>query len=353
LLRERAPPISALTTQTINALFAPLEDAQGILLAVSGGPDSTALLLMAAHWARTVGRPKVHAATVDHGMREGSRAEAMAVAALCARLEIAHHSLDWEGPKPRSRIQELARNSRYGLLARCAGANGMDFIVTAHHADDHAETILFRLLRGSGIAGLAGMTKLSTRNSVVLARPLLDLRKQDLIAYCLANGESFSLDPSNEDARFARTKLRKLIEALELEGLGVKEFARLARRASLMEEAVKRATDLARSQLIWASDGVCDARVLLREPPEIAQRLLSERICEVGNRLNVPVGLEKMERLTSALQEKFDQKEAFRANVGGAFIALSDKGVLGVSPEPPRRTGAPKGIAGCARAPKK
>jgi tRNA(Ile)-lysidine synthase len=353
LLRERAPPISALTTQTINALFAPLEYAQGILLAVSGGPDSTALLLMAAHWARAVGRPKLHAATVDHGMREGSQAEALAVAALCARLGITHHPLDWQGEKPRSRIQELARDSRYALLMRCANANGMDFLVTAHHADDQAETILFRLLRGSGIAGLAGMTKLTTRDNIVLARPLLDLRKQDLIAYCLANGESFSIDPSNEDPRFARTKLRKLIEALEVEGLGVNEFARLARRASLMEEAVKRKTDVARSQLIWAAGGVCDARVLLKEPTEIAQRLLSERIGEVGNLRNGRVSLGKMEPLTRALQERLDRKEAFRANVGGAIIALSDKGVLSVASEPPRGARAPKGVAPPARGPKK
>ena len=141
----------------IEALFAPLGRARTLLIAVSGGPDSTALLLMAAEWARRRGRTRIEAATVDHGLRPESAEEAKAVAALCARLGVAHRILQWKGAKPASRLQERAREARYRLLVDHAKAIGADALLTAHHADDQAETVLFRLLRGSGVAGLRGM----------------------------------------------------------------------------------------------------------------------------------------------------------------------------------------------------
>ena len=212
LLKRRAPPVrEAISPARIEALFAPLARAKGLLLAASGGPDSTALLLMAARWAEQPDRPPVAAATVDHAMREGSRAEAEAVGGLARRLGLVHHLIEWRGLKPRSRIQERAREARYRLLGACAERIGADVVVTAHHADDQAETVIFRLLRGSGIAGLRGMEEhRGARGALTLARPLLGLRKAELIAFCEACGEPFANDPSNEDPRFARTALRRL-----------------------------------------------------------------------------------------------------------------------------------------------
>ena len=337
-MKRRAPPVGeAISPTRIEALFAPLARASGLLLAVSGGPDSTALLLMAARWARP-DRPQVTVATVDHALREGSRAEAEAVGALARRLGLPHHRIEWPGPKPRSRLQERAREARYRLLGACAKQIGADVVVTAHHADDQAETVIFRLLRGSGIAGLRGMEDAAAHGSLTLARPLLGLRKADLIAFCEASGAPFADDPSNHDPRFARTHLRRLTGLLAAEGLGVDEIARLSRRAARMEEAVAAQTRSAAARLGWASGAPArDANGLLDEPAEIAQRLLAVEIARVGGKPPRQIRLEAIEALTQALREARAGNKAMRANVGGASVRLSAKGALSVDPEAPRK----------------
>ena len=174
---------------------------------------------MADEWARRRGRTRIEAATVDHGLRPESAEEAKAVAALCARLGVAHRILQWKGAKPVSRLQERAREARYRLLVDHAKAIGADALLTAHHADDQAETVLFRLLRGSGVAGLRGMELTTTRDGMTIARPLIGLKKRDLIAFARARGAPFVDDPSNADPRFARTRLRALLAQLGEEGL--------------------------------------------------------------------------------------------------------------------------------------
>src|SRR4051812_29251127 len=126
-------------------------------VAVSGGPDSLALLLLAAR-----ARPGlVEAATVDHALRPESAGEAAFVAELCGRLAVPHEILtvEWE-EKPETAIQERARIARYRLLGRWAKERGLTALATAHHLDDQAETFLMRLARGAGVKGLAGMRRL-------------------------------------------------------------------------------------------------------------------------------------------------------------------------------------------------
>ncbi|MGA2043655.1 MAG: tRNA lysidine(34) synthetase TilS [Roseiarcus sp.] len=333
--------LAAGSAAQIEALFAPLARARGVLLAVSGGPDSTALMILSARWAAQGARPPIAAATVDHGLREGARAEAGMAAALAARLGLPHHILEWRGPRPRSRIQERARQARYGLLGACARAIGADFLVTAHHADDQAETVLFRLLRGSGIGGLRGMAPAAALDGLTLARPLLGASKRELVAICEAAGAAYADDPSNSDPRFARTQVRRLTAVLAAEGLGATEIARLARRAGQMEEAVVAQTRAAAARLGWNEPRATrDARALLAEPIEIAQRLLAGEIARVAGRPARQLRLEAIENLTRALAEAQARGEALRANVGGASVHLSAGGALGVSPEAPRRSGA-------------
>ena len=138
------------------ALFADLSEAAALILAVSGGPDSTALLWLAARWrARRKHGPKLIAVTIDHGLREESAREALAVKRLAKKLKVEHRTLRWTGAKPKTGIQEAARAARYRLLADAARKAGARHILTAHTLDDQAETVLFRLARGSGISGIA------------------------------------------------------------------------------------------------------------------------------------------------------------------------------------------------------
>jgi len=337
-LKRGASPPAPPSDRTIETIFAPLADANCLLLAVSGGPDSTALLLMAASWARRRGgRPRLEAATVDHGLRKGSAEEARAVGELCRRLGVPHRILDWRGAKPKSRIQERAREARYALLGECARTIGADFLVTAHHLDDQAETTLFRLARGSGIGGLSAMAARVDRDGATIARPLLGLAKRELIAYCQAEGVAFARDPSNEDPRYARTRLRALSDALATEGLDAPALARLARRAAQVEDALVRQTAAAEARLGLVETGACDASLLLAEPAEIVQRLLTAAIARVGGRDASRVGLEKIETLAAGLREARNADKRFSANVAGARVRCDGKGRLRVEPEPARR----------------
>lgn len=191
----------------LDALVAPGER---IGVAVSGGPDSLALLLLAA-----AARPGlVEAATVDHALRPDALKEAEMVAGLCEQLGVPHGILtvEWK-KKPETAIQERARNARYTLLGSWARDKGASAIVTAHHADDQAETLVMRLLRGAGVKGLAGMRRITRAPGaqVALVRPLLGWRREQLEQLCAEAGLKPAEDPSNADEQFERVRIRRAL----------------------------------------------------------------------------------------------------------------------------------------------
>ena len=329
-----------LAAPTIDALLAPLSNVEAVLLAVSGGPDSTALLAMTAEWAgRVADPPRLYAATVDHALRDESAAEAALVGALSASIGVPHRVLVWQGVKPKTRLQERAREARYALLAAHAREIGAPAVVTAHHLDDQAETTLFRLTRGSGVGGLQAMAPKTDLGGVALLRPLLGVAKRDLVAYCDANGLAYARDPSNENPHYARTRMRRLAAGLAAEGLDAASLARLARRARQIEDALTRQTRTAAARRGLDRMTHCDADALLAEPTEIVQRLLAAAIADVGGRPFQRIALAKIEALTLGLTRAHAAKAPFSANVGGARVRLT-RGALWVEPEPPRRSAA-------------
>jgi tRNA(Ile)-lysidine synthase len=191
----------------VDALIAP---GAPLGLAVSGGPDSLALLLLAA-----AARPGLaEAATVDHGLRAEARAEGEMVAAVCERLGVPHAILTvrW-AQTPETAIQERARRERYRLLGFWAEERGLAALVTAHHADDQAETFLMRLARGAGARGLAAMRPrtVAPGTEVKLLRPLLAWRRTDLAQICADAALTPALDPSNADEQFERVRIRRAL----------------------------------------------------------------------------------------------------------------------------------------------
>lgn len=307
-----------------------------MLLAVSGGPDSTALL---AACAASRAETPVHAATVDHGLRPESEAEARAVAALCGELGVPHRVLAWTGPKPAHGLQAAARSARYDLLARHAATIGADLLLTGHTRDDQAETVLMRLLAGSGPAGLAGMRPARPLGALCLARPFLDIPKADLVAYCAARGLAFARDPANHDARFARARLRALLPVLAGEGLSPERLCRLAARCARDAEALDRA---AAEALATACETTDESRLVLdggrlRALPEA----VLVRVVGLGlARLN-PDGAERLERLErlvfEAVLPALRSGRTLRRTLRAVLVAVTPGGDLVLSPAPARR----------------
>ena len=190
------------------AALAPFETSPRVAVALSGGPDSTALLLLADEWARVRDGTLV-AFIVDHGLRDDSAAEARAVARRCSKRGIAARILTWSGPKPATAIEETARHTRYRLLETACRRHGVLHLLTAHHRQDHLETVALRLEAGSGPMGLAGMSRCVERPAFRILRPLLGIHRARLKATLRERGEHWLDDPMNRDSRFARVRLRQ------------------------------------------------------------------------------------------------------------------------------------------------
>lgn len=351
-LRERDldPDHAAIDDGEADVLFSGLVDAGGLLLAVSGGPDSLALLHLAARWratglARGAARPALFVAVVDHGLRPEAAAEARAVMELCEKAGLPGAILTWQGDKPASGVQEAARTARYALLFGHARSVGATHILTAHHADDLAETILMRLCAGSGLAGLAGIAPLSQRDGLWLARPLLDLPKARLIATCMAAGLDWAEDPGNLDPRKGRGKLRLLAGQLAALGLDRERLLRLGARAARADAAIAHAVDIAIADMSAAdlggrSDVGCfsiDMRRLAQQPAEIVVRTLGRLIAGVRPSEAAPVRLERLERAAFRLAEAAAAGRREALTLGGVVLRLDHNGHCRAAVEGARR----------------
>ena len=322
------PAVDRISDAEAARLFAPFAETPAVVLAVSGGPDSTALLVLAARWRKQRKRaPKLLAVTVDHGLRAEARREAAAVKRLAQSLRIPHRTVKWVGGKPSTGVQEKARAARYELLAKEAVRAGAYHVVTAHTRDDQAETVLFRMARGSGLAGLGGMAQIAAvpaagGGQVMLCRPLLDVPKARLLATLQAHRIAFAEDSSNADPRFTRVRWRSLMPGLSREGLDAPRLASLAMRLRRANAAIERVVDIAASHIVNAepSGPVTVARDRFFDlPEEVALRLLGRSIAAIG--YEGQVELAKLERLMTVLAA--GGRERVRATLAGAMITLS------------------------------
>jgi tRNA(Ile)-lysidine synthase len=243
--------------------------------------------------------------TVDHGLRPESRGEAELVGSIAAGLGLRHAILTWAGPHDRGgSLQERARTARYDLMSAYCHANDIAAILTAHQLDDQAETFLMRLKRGSGLDGLAAIPEESVWAGIAVLRPLLDIPKARLAATLKESGLAWAEDPSNQDQRFERARVRASGEALAKLGLSPEALARSAKRLRRARAAIERSTDdFLAAQATVSEAGYClfAPKALAVAPAEIALRALSRVLASVGGRAE-PIRLAKLEALLAALE---------------------------------------------------
>jgi tRNA(Ile)-lysidine synthase len=345
---------SAISAQDAKRLFTDWSTVPAIVLAVSGGPDSIALMWLAARWRRALARgPRLIAVTIDHGLRAEAAAEAREVKRLARSLELPHRTMRWTGAKPKTGLPAAARMARYRLLAQAARSHGATHILTAHTRDDQAETLLMRMLRGSGIAGLGAMARVTERDGVLLARPFLNVSKSQLIATLKKAKIAFADDPTNRDLHFTRPRIRAVMPVLATEGGDTRNLARLASRLARANAAVEVLVDGAERYLALrdreASHRGLDAKTFESKtfeaktfaamPEEIRLRLLLRAINRFGH--EGPAELGKVETLLSSLDQAVTKKTARRGpklkqTLAGALVSLID-GRIRIEPAPLRR----------------
>jgi tRNA(Ile)-lysidine synthase len=325
----------------LDALFAPLADYSVVIAAVSGGADSVGMMHLLARWQqRRAQPPKVTIATVDHGLRPASRAEAEWVAARAQELGFEAALLTWSGEKPTTGIQDAARAARYALLAdlaRHSAPQGPVAVVTAHTEDDQAETLLMRLARGSGVDGLAGMAParpLDGDKRVMLLRPLLPVAGERLRATLRSLSAQWIEDPSNDATRFERVQVRKARDVLALLGIGNEKIALSARRLARAKAAIdagvdklKRDVDLDLHAGAFAS---FDRGAWLGGVEELRIRMVGSLIASFGGR-SEPLRLSRLEALATRMEgDGFDG-----ATLAGAMVSRHG-GIVRVQREPGR-----------------
>ena len=333
------PGAAAIDAAAFEALMAPLgpfEPSPRIAIAVSGGPDSLALCLLADRWAHARGGA-AFGLTVDHRLRPESGAEAAQVRRWLAARGITHRTLRWRGARPATGLQEQARAARFALLTGWCRRAGVLHLLLGHQREDQAETVLQRLVRSSGIDGLAAMAPVRLAiepvgGGVRLLRPLLPVSRDALIATLTRWHQPWIDDPTNRDTRHDRPRLAAALARLGTEGLSADRLAKAAARAagdrSAMDELC---TDLLAACAHPSPAGfvTLDRDILRRAPPALALRALGRAVSMVSGAPYTP-RQEQLERLASRLLGE----NAKAATLGGCRVVPRRNGQIVVCREP-------------------
>jgi tRNA(Ile)-lysidine synthase len=313
----------------LEKLFKPLVDKisnkQTLAIAVSGGADSMALCLFAAEWTKVSGG-KIVALIVDHGLRAGSAAEAQKVASWLAARGVSYRVLTWEEKKPLTGVQAAARVARYRLMRDWCRENNISILMVAHHIEDQVETFLLRVFAGSGLDGLASMQSVSEFNKLFLLRPLLGMSTKRLRCNLRLRKQVWIDDPSNQDPAYQRTRMRRLVLALEKRDFPPSRISSLVKHFSELQVILQSVVDdfFARAVRVRPEGfGVVHRDVFQKLPVPILERVLVQLISIFGNKIYPP----RKESLLRAI-EKITVSDILGFTLGGCQFIKSGNVII-------------------------
>ena len=295
---------------------------ESIALAVSGGPDSTALMFIFSK-SKKIKKDNVTILVVDHGLRKNSSDEANLVKRNAIKIGFKCKILKWAGAKPSSGIQEAARKARYNLMLSWCEKNNIKKLFLAHHLDDQVETFLMRLSKGSGVDGLTSMSKNTIISNLNLIRPFLEISKNRLIEIANSSRLEWVTDPSNLNLSYQRSRMRKLMPSLSKEGIDSHHINLVIKRMDSVKQALKDIVDIDISKFVKNMNDISYSlsyEAINKLSPEILLRIL-ERIIMVASGSVYPAKRTKVEGILSWLSSD----NSIRAKTLGGVVIRKRK----------------------------
>ena len=301
------------------------ENKPHIGVGVSGGPDSLALSFLTKIYSLKKSLD-VKYFLVDHRLRNNSTLEAKSVQKLLKNFNINVNILTWKGSKPKKNIQSISRDKRYELLIKKANKFKIENILLGHHLDDLFENFFIRILRGSGLNGLISLDKETQRDGINLIRPLINFNKKDLIYISNFIFGSYVLDPSNEDDKFKRVKVRNFLKQLGLEGLDRNKFYLTIKNLKLANENIKfyvKKNLEKNATILQKKENIILREDFFSQSEEVVFRSFVEVIKFVGKKY-YPVRGKKIVRIINLI----GTKTSFKVTLGGCVIKKVNGTVL-------------------------
>ena len=292
-------------------------------VAVSGGADSLALAFFSKIYSIKKSL-KVKYFLVDHKLRKNSSAEALFVKNILKDYSVDLDILRWNGKKPRSNIQALAREKRYNILINRSKKFRINHILFGHHEDDVYENFFIRLLRGSGLKGIVSLDKRTLINKVNILRPLIQVEKKDLIYISKKVFNNYVEDPSNKDESFTRVRIRNLIKNLENEGFDKNKFKLSIKKLKSVDKSIQYFCEknLSENSIIFRNKVVLN-KEFFNSPQEVLFRSFSEVLHLVGKKYFPPRG----KKIINIL-ENLQNETTFKSTLGNCVIKKINRTVI-------------------------
>ncbi|MDC3034223.1 tRNA lysidine(34) synthetase TilS [Candidatus Pelagibacter sp.] len=300
---------------------------QDFIVGVSGGPDSLALCFLSKIYSIKKSC-KAHCYIVDHRLRKNSSSEAQSVKKLLKKYNIKSDILKWYGKKPISNIQSLARNKRYSLLINQAKKLNIKTILTGHHVDDLYENFFIRISRGSGLNGLVSFSEKTQTNKVNILRPLISFEKKQLNYVSTKVFKSYVKDPSNDDNKFKRVRVRKLIKSLQNDGLDKNKFLLTIKNLKDSNQTIRFyvAKNLRDNSCIYKDKSkIILNKEFFNQPHEVTFRSLTEIIKFVGDKYYSVRG-KKIDSIIDKIKD--ETRSSLKLTLGNCIIYKVNQSII-------------------------